>query len=152
MHQIFLSVGKFADFVTEFSRGDPGKIPKYSLLVSFWGIRPGDPPGPGKSRGPPCAQNFPGKKMTKKMTKKWPQIFTFSVVWSKKRRFFRPQVSKGGDFPSWKTGQIWGQKPLIFTPKNTHETTLKVDFVHIYTRRVTRVFTRDIFRRFLQKF
>ena len=71
---------------------------------------------------------------------------------AKKRRFFRPQVSKGGGFPSGKTGQIWGQKPLIFTPKNTHETTLKVDFVHIYTRRVTRVFTRDIFRRFLQKF
>ena len=152
MHPIFLSVGKFANFVPGIFRGWPGKTPKYSLLVLFEGSGREAPRGPGKSRGPPCAQNFPGKKMTKKMTKKWPQIFTFSVVWSKKRRFFRSQVSKGGDFPSWKTGQIWGQKPPIFTPKNTHETTLKVDFVHIYTRRVTRVFTRDIFRRFLQKF
>ena len=33
-----------------------------------------------------------------------------------------------------------------------HETVLKVDFVQIYTARVTRVITRDIFCQFLQKF
>ena len=76
MHQIFLSVGKFADFVTEFSRGDPGKNPQIFTFSTVLGGPAGGPPGARKIPGTPVCTKFSGEKNDQKNDQKMtPNIY-----------------------------------------------------------------------------
>ena len=118
MHPIFLSVGKFANFVPGIFRGWPGKTPKYSLLVLFEGSGRGTPRGPENPGDPRVHKIFRGKKWPKKWSKNDPKYLLLVLFEAKKDVFFDLKFLREEIFRREKRVKFGAKNPL-FLPRKT---------------------------------
>jgi len=119
VHPIFLSVGKFANFVPGIFRGWPGKTPKYSLLVLFEVSGRRTPRGPENPGDPRVHKIFRGKKWPKKWPKNDPKYLLLVLFEAKKDVFFDLKFLREEIFRREKRVKFGVKNPL-FLPRKTH--------------------------------